>query len=224
MNYPKVVKTIGLIPASGKATRINGLPKFALPISDDSSLLRWHVEKMIEVCDEVRVSTQDKWYGLIADMNLPITIVRKEPSTLSDAILSLADRGQERMIFSMPDTFFTTSRKNPYQGMFDRDGDIILGVFNCPKNLRGKVGQVQVKDSVVINAVDKVSDCDFEYMWGFMGFREGFINRIDPISNTPSTEIVNWIKVGNKVEAFQIDGDYIDVGSFEGVKQLYASI
>lgn len=218
------MKTIGLIPASGKATRINGLPKFALPISDELSLLSWHVEKMIEVCDEVRVSTQDKWYPLIADLNLPITLIRKEPSTLSDAILRLADHGQERMIFSMPDTFFTTPRANPYQGMFDRGGEIILGVFNCPNILRGKVGQVRVQDSLVIDALDKVSNCEFEYMWGFMGFREGFINRIDPLSNTPSTEILKWINVGCKVEAFQVDGEYIDVGSFEGVKRLYASL
>ena len=218
------MKTIGLIPASGKATRINGLPKFALPISDNSTLLRWHVEKMLEVCDEVRISTQDKWYELIADMNLPVTLIRKQPSTLSDAILSLADDGEERMIFSMPDTFFTTLRANPYAGIFDSDGEIILGLFACPKNLRGKVGQVQVKNSLIIDAVDKSATCAFEFMWGFMGFREGFIHRINPLSNTPSTEIKNWIEAGYRIGSFHLDGEYIDVVTFNGVKKLYASL
>ena len=52
------MSTIGVLPASGKASRIGGIPKFCLPISDERSLLQWHVEQMLEVCDEVRVSTR----------------------------------------------------------------------------------------------------------------------------------------------------------------------
>jgi molybdopterin-guanine dinucleotide biosynthesis protein A len=47
------MRTIGVLPASGKASRIGGIPKFCLPISDERSLLQWHVEQMLEVCDEV---------------------------------------------------------------------------------------------------------------------------------------------------------------------------
>jgi molybdopterin-guanine dinucleotide biosynthesis protein A len=52
------MSTIGILPASGKASRVGGIPKFCLPISDERSLLQWHVEQMLEVCDEVRVSTR----------------------------------------------------------------------------------------------------------------------------------------------------------------------
>ena len=45
--------TIGVLPASGKASRIGGIPKFCLPISDERSLIQWHVEQMLEMCDEV---------------------------------------------------------------------------------------------------------------------------------------------------------------------------
>jgi len=216
------MKTLGLIPASGNASRIGGLPKFALPISDASNLLSWHVENLLEVCDEVRVSTQEKWFPLIEQMNLPIQLVRKEPSTLSDAILHLANGDKDRMIFAMPDTFFTTKKTPIYEGLFDQPGDIILGLFHCPQILRGRVGQVEIRDSFVLNALDKSKDCKYELMWGFMGFRDGMIDRVTTGSETPSTQINSWIENGEKVGFFRMGGDYIDVGSFEGVKQLYA--
>ena len=51
------MSTIGVLPASGKAARIGGIPKFCLPISAERSLLQWNVEQMLVVCVEVRVST-----------------------------------------------------------------------------------------------------------------------------------------------------------------------
>ena len=57
--------TIGVLPASGKASRIGGIPKFCLPISDERSLIQWHVEQMLEMCDEVRISTRSEWVPII---------------------------------------------------------------------------------------------------------------------------------------------------------------
>ena len=62
--------TIGVLPASGRASRIGGIPKFCLPISDERSLLQWHVEQMLEVCDEVRVSTRPEWVPIIQNMDM----------------------------------------------------------------------------------------------------------------------------------------------------------
>ena len=218
------MKTIGLLPASGKASRIGGLPKFALPISDNLNLLSLHVKNLLEVCDEVRVSTQEKWIPLIEQMNLPIELVKKEPSTLSDAILHLANGDEDRMIFSMPDTYFVPKGTQIYKGIFDQSGDIILGLFHCPQTLRGLVGQVEISDSLVSNVLDKSIDCEYELMWGFIGFREGKINRITTDSDTPSTQINSWIEDGEKIGFLKVNADYIDVGSFQGVKQLYAQL
>ena len=41
--------TIGILPASGKASRIGGIPKFCLPVSEEESILQWHVNQMLEV-------------------------------------------------------------------------------------------------------------------------------------------------------------------------------
>jgi GTP:adenosylcobinamide-phosphate guanylyltransferase len=78
--------TIGILPASGKASRIGGIPKFCLPVSEEESILQWHVNQMLEVCDEVRVSTKAEWVPVIQNMKMNIKLVVREPSTMSDAV------------------------------------------------------------------------------------------------------------------------------------------
>jgi len=69
------MSVIGVLPASGKASRIGGIPKFCLPISDERSLLQWHVEQMLEVCDEVRVSTRAEWVPIIQNMDMNVKLI-----------------------------------------------------------------------------------------------------------------------------------------------------
>ena len=58
--------TIGLLPASGSAKRLGGLPKFSLPVNETSSLLEYHVNLMEEVCDEIRISTRLDWLPILS--------------------------------------------------------------------------------------------------------------------------------------------------------------
>ena len=65
------MKTIGLLPASGKASRINGLPKFALPCDEDNtSLIERQVQQMSFYVDRIVISTTSKWYELIKSFDL----------------------------------------------------------------------------------------------------------------------------------------------------------
>jgi hypothetical protein len=218
------MKTVGLIPASGNASRLGGLPKFALPISDKSSLLGWHVSNLLKVCDEVRVSTQSKWVPLVESMNLPITLIQKEPSTLSDAIVSLAKSGSDQYIFTMPDTYYVNFDKGSFEKIFENSEEIILGCFDCPPNLRGKVGQVDLVQNRIVAAMDKNLSCTFPFMWGYMAFRQGQIQKLTADSDTPSLLIDKWISAGITIGAQYNSGEYIDVGSFDGVKRLYTSL
>lgn len=218
------MKTVGLIPASGSASRLGGLPKFALPISDKSSLLGWHVSNLLKVCDEVRVSTQSKWVPLVESMDLPISLINKEPSTLSDAIVSLANSGDDQYIFTMPDTYYANLERNPFETLFEQPEEIILGCFDCPPSLKGKVGQVDLVQNRIVAAADKNPECSFPFMWGYMAFKHGQIQKLPADSDTPSLLIDKWISAGITVGAHYNSGEYIDVGSFDGVKRLYTSL
>ena len=211
---------IGLLPASGRASRFFGLPKFALPISDTETLLSWHVKQLTEVCERVIVSTRLEWLPIIESMNLPIELVIKEPSTLSDTLSELFNNVNGDVIFGMPDTAIIGNAINPYVNLLNSDGDVTLGLFECTNALRGKVGQVKVEDRFVVDVQDKSFECAYPLMWGNILFR-GKFRDLDLGDNSPSTEINKWITDGIRVDAVINDGQYVDVGTFGGLKYLY---
>ena len=215
--------TTGLLPASGKASRILGLPKFAIPISDNETLLSWHVTQLIEVCDRVIVSTRREWFPIIESMDLPVELVIREPSTLSETLGDLFALVHGDVIFGMPDTAIIGNSLNPYANLLNSGGDITLGLFKCTDVLQGKVGQVRIENNVVVDVQDKSSECTYPLMWGNILFRENFQD-LNLGINTPSTEISRWIRDGVRVESAINDGQYVDVGTFWGLKYLMSLV
>jgi hypothetical protein len=216
---------IGLLPASGKASRIGGLPKFSLPISNDLSLLGWHVKQMNEVCDEVRISTRSAWVPIIQSMDLNVKLLVKEPSTMSDALVFLAGGDDKNeFVVGMPDTFMVGTKSNIYRNMLSVSGSIILGLWPAHEALRGKVGQILAKDTKVIESRDKDPNCEFDLMWGTMLFRDGAIGHLRVELDHPGKEIQDWLDVGKLVTGVHQSGKYMDIGTFEGLKALYSQL
>jgi hypothetical protein len=216
--------TIGLLPASGSAKRLGGLPKFSLPVNETSSLLEYHVRLMEEVCDEIRISTRLDWLPILSNMKLNnATIVEYEPSTMLDATERLAKIGGEEFIVGMPDTFFLNFHENPYASLAKCDKDLALGLWDCDESLRGKVGQVRIEtQGRVAEIVDKSSSCTFPDMWGAFKFNAKY--SFDLSLENPSLQFQKWIDNGEYLESCRIQGRYMDAGSFAGVKELYKAL
>ena len=211
--------TIGILPASGKASRIGGIPKFCLPVSEKESILQWHVNQMLEVCDEVRVSTRAEWVPIIQNMNMNVKLVVREPSTMSDAVKFMVGNYNDTVLIGMPDTYISIT--NHYENMMKSDGDVVLAGFDCPDYLLGAVGQFQADQyGNVFDLKDNEKDCTYSKMWGAM-----LLNtvQIDGSLDNPSHQIMNCIREGKSVKAVNCNGSYIDAGTFEGLKALYAS-
>jgi len=154
--------TIGVLPASGKASRIGGIPKFCLPISDERSLLQWHVEQMLDVCNEVRISTRSEWVPIIQNMDMNVKIMVREPSTMSDAVKYMVGDYNDTVLVGMPDTFILNAPGNIYKPLFkDNTADLVLGIWECGETLKGRVGQVLVSHDKVIDSEDKVDNCNY---------------------------------------------------------------
>jgi GTP:adenosylcobinamide-phosphate guanylyltransferase len=219
----RVMSVIGVLPASGKAARIGGIPKFCLPISDQRSLIQWHVEQMLEVCDEVRVSTRAEWVPIIQNMDMNIKLIVREPSTMSDAIKFMIGEHNDTVMVGMPDTFILNAQTNIYKEMMKEDkADLVLGVWECVDDLKGRVGQVLVSsDSRVTASQDKTENCDYKDMWGTMLFRKNMIRYLDPSLEHPGKQIQEWIDKGSNIKAVRPGGKYMDIGTLRGLKQLY---
>ena len=217
------MSTIGILPASGKASRIGGIPKFCLPISDERSLLQWHVEQMLEVCDEVRVSTRAEWVPIIQNMDMNIKLIVREPSTMSDAVKFMIGEYNDTVLVGMPDTYILNAPGNIYKGLFkETNADLVLGIWECTEDLKGRVGQVSVgPDGKVFSSKDKVSDCEYPDMWGTMLFRKNMIRYIDPKLEHPGKQIQEWLDQSANIRAVRPGGRYMDIGTLRGLKQLY---
>lgn len=215
--------TVGVLPASGKSSRVGGIPKFCLPISDERSLLQWHVEQMLEVCDEVRISTRSEWAPIIENMDMNVKIIIKDPSTMSDAVKFLVGDYNDTVLIGMPDTFVLNTQKNIYKEILKEDkSDVTLGIFNCSEELKGRVGQVLVStNSKVLESKDKVFGCDYEDLWGIMVLRKNMIRYLDPTKDHPGKQIQDWIDDGFSIKSVRIEGKYMDVGTLQGLKNLY---
>jgi len=216
------MRTIGVLPASGKASRIGGIPKFCLPISDERSLLQWHVEQMLEVCDEVRVSTRADWVPIIKNMDMNIKLIVREPSTMSDAVKFMIGEYNDTVLVGMPDTYILNAPGNIYKEMMKEDkADLVLGIWECSEELKGRVGQVKVFDGKVIASEDKVDNCDYPDMWGTMLFRKNMIRYLDPKLDHPGKQLKEWINESANIRAVRPGGKYMDIGTLRGLKQLY---
>ena len=212
---------IGILPASGKASRIGGIPKFCLPISDERSLLQWHVEQMLEVCDEVRVCTRAEWVPIIQNMDMNIKLIVREPSTMSEAVKFMVGEYNNTVIVGMPDTYILGSQSNIYKDLTKVSGDLVLGTWECGEDLRGRVGQVLISGDKVIESKDKSSECEYKDMWGTMLFRKNLIRYVDVELDHPGKQIQDWIDMSLDIRAVKLTGKYMDIGTLKGLKQLY---
>lgn len=214
--------TIGVLPASGKASRIGGIPKFCLPVSDERSLLQWHVEQMLEVCDEVRVATRPEWIPIVQNMDMNIKLIVREPSTMSDAVKFMVGEYNDTVLVGMPDTYILNAPGNIYKEMMKEDkADLVLGVWECSDELKGRVGQVKILGNKVVESEDKVDNCDYPDMWGTMLFRKNMIRYIDPKLDHPGKQLKDWISESANIVAVRPGGRYMDIGTLRGLKQLY---
>jgi hypothetical protein len=212
---------IGLLPASGSASRLGGIPKFCLPLTDNQNILEWHVEQMLKVCDTVKISTRSTWMPIVKQMNLPkeVMLYEIEPSTMSDALTKMMTNPQSKYIIGMPDTYMPDSNGDFYKQLAKSDADVTLAVFDCHEDLMGRVGQVLFeKNGTVIDVKDKVKNCPYPYMWGAMALNNVYVNEELP---HPGIQINEWINDGKDVKAVISKGRYLDIGTVSGLKLLY---
>lgn len=215
---------IGLIPASGKASRMGGLPKFALPCDkDNTTLLARQVKQMSFYVDEIIVSTTSIWHELVKSFALPKTkIVIIEPSTMNDALIKMAKEfPTDNYLIGMADTYF--EGENPYIKLSQSidEYSISAACWKVDSELKGRVGQVELVKNKIIDIQDKVSDCDYPHMWGALALDQYTVLNLNKFNAHPGIDL-EYLLVDNFTDqyAFEVDGKYFDVGTLAGYRNL----
>lgn len=215
-----------IIPASGKATRLNGIPKFLLPIPNMNNLLTFHLSlsEKNSMFKNINIATNSSFYEIIKNLE-DINKVKKlrtievfNTNTMNETINNYKNIDSEYFLLTMPDTFFTDSEivKKMIKEIEEYPNlDCVLGLWNIKESQRNKVGQCKIEDNKVVEVVDKNPNYNYNHLWGAVLYKKSlwdFINSNDPhIGYSFNPALQSGLKIGYAIA----DGFYYDCGTIE---------
>jgi len=210
----------GLIPASGAASRMRGIPKFLLPCDEEYlTLLERHVINMLNYCKMVWIPTRPDLTILIESLGITserVVVIPMVTKSMTETILKVAAiSSADEFMLCMPDTYF--EGELPYKNLGALSGDLKLACWEIRPEQKGKLGQVLFQagsdNSKVIDSRDKDPSCNFDHSWGAMSFRRELLELGNPEMPHTGYLIKPAIEKGLLVEGFVLQGSYFDCGT-----------
>lgn len=233
-NYNNHKNIIGLIPCSGNATRMNGIPKFLLPCKEGNLINNTINLFKKNNIDDIYISISkenEHFIKPINESNNDVKYIVKNTKTMSETVSNLVNINAEKYILIMPDTYFIS--KNNYKfpelaqlNIMLNKFDIVVILWKIKEYQYGKLGQVNVNSEKVIDIMDKNPECRYPYSWGVIGW----VNRVNYLIdiNTPhigyiiNSALEKNINVGYIISSTE---NYYDCGTpdeyFQMIKDNY---
>ena len=222
--------TVGLMPIGGNARRMNGIPKFLLPVVD-SSMLAVLYERMLRVTPKIILDVNARNREWV-EMNTPdgALIYEWNAEPMSRALLLAREHiaTEQTVLFGMPDTYWTD--ENVYETLLDNIGDAIVNVavwYTEPKHrskrgmcindggFNGSARLMEVidkpsKDTAIHNETGRFLLVDG---WGAMVWQPEFWQYIFPEDPHVGFALQRAIEVGENVRGYNFPGKYYDCGT-----------
>lgn len=205
-----------LIPASGSAIRMRGLPKFLLPSGvEDMTLLELHIKRIASHSDEILIGINPIFFEIVDKANLNLhgaKIIPLETNSMTETVLKLVSLSPgSRFTVIMPDTVFESSESYNFDIL---KSDLDLSLWKIRSDQYGKLGQVSVdSDGKVLDCVDKNPDCRYKFFWGAMTFNRKFLECLDIVFPHIGYGIVPALEAGLAVNSVILPGRYWDCGT-----------
>lgn len=217
---------VGVIPAAGKATRLDGLPKYLLP-TGESFLLDTLCQRMKNAgVDRILIAANPENRGVIEryapDECIVISINSR---TMSETVLACQEfAGSNHVLFGMPDTWWQREEQL-YKLLLDplvkHKQPVSVAVWKARPEQTQKIGMVATAtrkvDSRTIleitDVVDKPAKTDLTYGWGAMAWSVDFWKHINADDPHVGYAIQRALARGVMVEAIPCIGNYYDCGT-----------
>lgn len=218
---------IGIIPACGNATRMGGIAKFNLKIpKNNNTLISWHVESQLKYCDKVIILIKKEHQELlnVFKNNNRIIILIEQTSSMSETILKATEKFYaDEYVIGMPDTFVIGD--NPYKKIINNNinSDLNIGAFKIKNSQKGKLGQINIINGIVMDCIDKNINCNYKYFWGFLRFNRSVLKLIKKETLHIGYVINPAIKEKLLVTANIINGEYFDCGTQDEYQEFLRS-
>ena len=223
-----MTKKFGLIAAAGKARRINGIPKFLLPIKKHNNLLsnttNWLENSGV---DNIYLGTNKTFENLIKNLDLFSKKIKSKnlevvtTNTMNETINKLIPKTakpDDIFITMMPDTYFDDhglGRKIIKKLEKEENLEAVVGLFQMREDQRGKLGQCQVNDNFITEVIDKSESCNFKYIWGVIAWRNSYGKYIVNSDLSIGLSINRAIKDKKQVGFVVSSSTYFDCGSID---------
>lgn len=221
------MKSILLLPVGGSATRMLGLPKFMLPVSDTETLLEKHcLGAKAAGYDEIHIITRRRYFDFIkdyvSDRNMPVLVheLPHETSTMCETLsiaAGLIDGIEDSSVsIGLADTtFYGEPHVEIYRRLLKTETDFLLALFHIRDDQFGKLGQVDLSsEGEVLMMKDKTPGCDYPLIWGIAKVPGSFLVGVDKSDAHIGISIEKIRAAGQKVYGFKTEAEYFDCGTF----------
>jgi hypothetical protein len=221
----------GLIPASGAASRMRGIPKFLLPCDEEYlTLLERHVLNMLKYCKMVWIPTRPDLTILIESLGITserVVVIPMVTKSMTETILKVAAiSSATEFMLCMPDTYF--EGELPYENLGILEGDLKLACWEIRPEQKGKLGQILFRKNQekleVVDSRDKDPNCTFDHSWGAMSFKRELLE----VGNSEMPHTGYLIKPaldkGLSVDGFVVNGSYFDCGTPKEYLQMLRNV
>ena len=226
---------IGVIPAAGYATRLQGSPYAAVGVSKEMLEVRGRpviahlVERMRAAgCDEIRVVTRPDKSDVITFANdAGLSIVTGRPEHVVASVSLALSRptelaGDDVVLIGFPDTVWRPDDGFALllQEMAMRDADVLLGLFGSDEAARGDV--VTLATETLAAAAERVVAIDVKppqpssrLIWGCVAVRRAALVGWDAESE-PGRWFARLAPAGRVLGVYLSD-DFVDIGTLEAL-------
>ena len=219
-------KILHIIPAAGKASRIGGIPKFLLPISQNNFLINFHSNLLPNDNKNITkvIAVSSEYSETVNRLNLDTEILEVNTNTMNETIVKVINSypSYSNYLLTMPDTYYLDNNviKRLLLNFNEKSSNVHLALWKIMKNQIGNLGQVEIKNKKIIQIIDKDPSCNFPYAWGAIVWNKNvnsFINTKDP---TIGNILNPLLSIGEEIKYVIAENEYFDCGTFNEYSKL----
>ena len=212
---------IGLIPCSGSASRINGIPKFLLPCKEGNLINNTINLFKKNNINKIYISVSKENEHFIKPINEhdnDIKYIVKNTKTMSETVFNLVNIKSNKYILIMPDTYFLSQSNIFFKELTEMNFllnkfDIVVILWKIKEYQYGKLGQINIDNNKVIDIIDKDINCRYPYSWGIIGWTNKVNNLIDITTPHIGFIINTALKLNIDVGYIISTSEYYDCGT-----------